>query len=151
MWGGMKKPTRKYIEHHMQKKYVEWARDPLVLRIYPSLAPLHSIPNGGARPRVKNRQGKWWCPEGKRLKEEGLLAGMPDLCLPVSRGYWLTMYIEMKAPGESLSKDQKRIITLLLEEGHHVVVADDVAFAKQETIIYLNQKRNELMEVKCPV
>ena len=53
----------------------------------PDLARLHSIPNGGHRSRAT----------AGRLRAEGVLAGVSDLCLPVSRGVYHGLYLELKA------------------------------------------------------
>jgi hypothetical protein len=53
---------------------------------YPDLKWLYHIPNGGYRSKAT----------GGRLKSEGVKPGVPDLCLPVPRGTYHGMYIEMK-------------------------------------------------------
>jgi len=57
------------------------------LKRYPELELLYHIPNGGHR----------YATTAKRLKAEGVKAGVPDLCLPVARGGYYGLYIEMKA------------------------------------------------------
>lgn len=56
----------------------------------PELALLYSVPNGGARHKAT----------AGRLKAEGVRAGVPDVCLPVPRGGFGALYIELKAPRE---------------------------------------------------
>ena len=53
---------------------------------YPELAMMYHIPNGGSRGKV----------EAIRFKAEGVKAGVPDICLPVPRGTWHGLYIELK-------------------------------------------------------
>jgi len=77
----------KDLEHRSQIAFVRWCR---LNGIF-----VYAIPNGGARNKIT----------GKRLKDEGVLAGMPDLHLPK-----YNLYIEMKAPGGKLSKVQKKRI-----------------------------------------
>ena len=48
---------------------------------------LHHIPNGGNRDVV----------EARHLKQQGVKKGVPDLHLPVARGSYHSLYIEMKA------------------------------------------------------
>jgi hypothetical protein len=123
----MKKGTRRYIEHHLQKNVMNWVRDMIKLG-RDELELMHSIPNGGERPKVRGSNGQWYCPEGKRLNKEGLKKGMPDLCLPISRGQYLGLYIEMKAPGPKygLTTDQKKVMAQLREAGHCVEWFDTV-------------------------
>lgn len=70
---------------------------------YPELALLFHIPNGGSRdPR-----------EAAHMKEQGVKPGVPDLCLPVPRGRYHGLYIEMKTPTGRTSKDQEWWLTKL--------------------------------------
>ena len=46
------------------------------------------IPNGGERP------GR----TGAQLKREGTLAGVPDYLVPIPRGPFASLYIELKSP-----------------------------------------------------
>ncbi len=54
-------------------------------------------------------------------KAMGLLADLPDLHLPVTRGPFLTLYIEVKRPGEAPTPAQREMHALLRSEGHCVV------------------------------
>ena len=59
---------------------------------YPELKLLHAIPNaggytGGFRSNVVRAQ---------RMKAEGVRSGVPDVHLPVPRGGYASLYIEMK-------------------------------------------------------
>ena len=70
-----------------------------------------AIPNGGNRNAI----------EGKRLKAEGVLAGMPDLQLVLPSGG--VVWVEMKTrDGGRLSASQKGIHGWLRELGHIVIV-----------------------------
>lgn len=71
-------------EHDEQKALITWAD--LQAGKHPELHLLYAIPNGGAR--SKATAGK--------LKAEGVRSGVPDLCLPVPRGSFHGLYIEMK-------------------------------------------------------
>lgn len=53
---------------------------------YPELRLMYHIPNGGARSKAT----------AGRLKAEGVKAGVPDICLPVSRDGYHGLYIELK-------------------------------------------------------
>lgn len=63
---------------------------------YPELVWLHHIPNGGSR----GDSGKSRAIRGAQLKAQGVRVGVADLCLPVKRGQWSGLYIEMKRPSE---------------------------------------------------
>lgn len=69
--------------------------------------PRFAIPNGGLRRKS----------EAARMKAEGVSAGVPDLCIPVARGDYHSLYIEMKAPGGKPTEEQVRWIWRLREEG----------------------------------
>jgi hypothetical protein len=71
-------------EHDEQVNLFHWAD--IMSPQYPELALLHAIPNGGKRNINVAR----------KLKEEGQKAGVPDICLPVPRGEYHGLYIEMK-------------------------------------------------------
>ena len=61
-------------EAQHQINIIRWTQ--IVRDIYPELELLYHIPNGGGRDAK----------EGRHLKEQGVKAGVPDLCLPVPRG-----------------------------------------------------------------
>lgn len=80
---------------------------------YPELALLHHIPNGGTRSKS----------EAGRFRAEGVKAGVPDICLPVARGGYHGLYIEMKRRrGGRLSADQAEWIEALMREGYVAAV-----------------------------
>lgn len=74
------------IEDNEQMTLFEWAKR--MQARYPELRLLYHIPNEGRRTAR----------EGARLKAMGLKSGVPDLCLPVARGAFHALYIELKAP-----------------------------------------------------
>lgn len=55
------------------------------------------IPNGGKRDKITAAQ----------MKREGVKAGVPDIFLPVSRGGYHGLFIEMKIKGGRLGAKQK--------------------------------------------
>lgn len=63
---------------------------------YPQLKWLFHIPNGGKRDKVT----------AAKLKAEGVKAGVPDICLPVARGKFHGLYIELKAGKNKATKLQ---------------------------------------------
>ncbi|MDE7389628.1 MAG: VRR-NUC domain-containing protein, partial [Lachnospiraceae bacterium] len=84
-------------EAQHQTQVFKWALQPAVRRAYPELKLLHHIPNGGKRDPI----------EAKHLKEQGVKSGVPDLHLPVARGGYHGLYIEMKTETGRASQNQK--------------------------------------------
>ena len=73
-------------EHSEQAALFRWAA--MQSKSIPALALLLAIPNGGARSLTT----------GGRLKAEGVKAGVPDIVLPVPRGSYASLWIELKRP-----------------------------------------------------
>jgi hypothetical protein len=95
---------------------------------YPELELLYHIPNGGSRNKL----------EAARLKEQGVKAGVPDLCLPVARGGYHGLYIELKRlKGGRLSAEQKELIPKLAAQGFCVKECKGWVAASEEIEKYL--------------
>lgn len=76
---------------------------------YPELKLLYHVPNGGSRKKS----------EAGRFKAEGVKAGVPDLCLPVARGGYHGLYVELKRmKGSKTSEEQKRWLSELAAQGY---------------------------------
>lgn len=91
---------------------------------YPNVLIFH-IPNGGFR-SIKT---------AKRLKEEGVVPGIPDLFIPEWK-----IFIEMKrTKGGIVSKEQKAMIKYLQEIGYTAFVANGATEASQKILDF---KRN---------
>ena len=84
-------------EAQHQANVIKWSQQPSIRRQWPELALLHHIPNGGTRDAV----------EAKHLKQQGVKPGVPDLCLPVPRGQYHGLYIEMKTESGHTSGKQE--------------------------------------------
>ena len=80
-------------EHDEQSAIFEWAA--LMQGAYPELGLLFAIPNGGKRDKAT----------AGKLKAEGVKAGVPDMCLPVSNGKYHGLFIELKV-GENNPTDK---------------------------------------------
>lgn len=94
---------------------------------------LFAIPNGGERNIIV----------AKRMKDEGVRSGVPDLFLAVSNGDSHGLFIEMKKEkGGVTSASQKEMIGILKEQGFVVVVCRGWAEAKATIENYLKEKRN---------
>ena len=78
---------------------------------HPELALLYHIPNEGKRSQIA----------GAKLRAEGLKRGVPDICLPVPRGKWHGLYIELKRQkGSQPTAEQVEWLDALAAEGHGV-------------------------------
>lgn len=79
---------------------------------YPELKLMYHIPNGGSRNRL----------EAANLKKQGVKSGVPDICLPVARGAYHGLYIEMKAGRNKASENQKQWLSNLNAQGYYAVL-----------------------------
>lgn len=96
-------------EHHLQVVCVNWFR----MTHKKDAMLLHAIPNGGQRNAIV----------AAKLKAEGVVSGIPDLHLPISKGGHHSLYIEMKAGAKGVvSANQKTMMALLEEQGNKCVV-----------------------------
>lgn len=109
-------------EHNHQKLFIAWCR-----KHYPAV-PVFAIPNGGSRGVA----------EAKRLQDEGVLAGIPDLLFADGNP---GLFIEMKEPLKGrLQKVQKDMIEILKTNGYPVAVCFGYEAAKQALINYIGDK-----------
>lgn len=87
----------------------------------------------GAKWREPNRT------EAAKLKGEGVRAGVPDLCLPVSRGGYHGLYIELKRiSGGRVSPEQRKWLESLRQEGYMAVVCHGWDEARHTIESYLD-------------
>jgi len=89
----------KDTEHKAQTAFCKWLRLRGIFHF--------AIPNGGARNAIT----------GRRLKDEGVLAGVPDLFLP-----GLRLFVEMKSPEGRLGPAQRECREKLVMLGYEVAV-----------------------------
>ncbi len=97
-------------EEQEQRAVIEWCE--LMTWRWPELARIFHIPNGGSRPRS----------EGARFQAVGVRAGVPDLMLPVPRGRFHGLWIEMKRAGGRSSDVQLDWQSFLDAHGYDVHV-----------------------------
>lgn len=98
-------------EHDEQVALFRWAS--LQSGAHPELRLMYAIPNGGQRHIAV----------AAKLKAEGVKAGVPDICLPVPRGGFGALYIELKAVGGRLSAAQTDAMDALRKAGNAAYVA----------------------------
>lgn len=95
---------------------------------YPELRLMYHVPNGGSRNPL----------EAHNLKAQGVRRGVPDIVLPVPRGGYHGLYIELKRrKGGRLSEDQAVWIDRLNRVGHRAVVCQGWDAARAEIEMYL--------------
>ena len=122
------------LETKEQQWVIQWANHQFFnLGQGPELigAYLFAIPNGGSRHKA----------EAKRLKAEGVRAGVPDLQLVVPRNGFHGLFVEMKRRSGILSdikQEQKDWHYKLRKKGYAVTVDFGFDMAIQEITDYLN-------------
>lgn len=97
-------------EEHEQTALFRWAA--MQENVYPELRWMHHVPNGGHRHKAT----------AARLKAAGVKAGVPDVCLPVPRGGYHGLYVEMKFGKNKPTKNQQMWIKGLRENGYKAQV-----------------------------
>lgn len=97
-------------EAQEQAAVFEWAA--WVAKRVPELALLYHVPNGGSRNVV----------EAVHLKQQGVKAGVPDIVLPVARGKYHGLYIELKTLRGRLTNAQKQWLDSLRNQGYAALV-----------------------------
>jgi hypothetical protein len=121
------KRKRKSIEHIDQVKVVQHFR-----AFYPDII-IAAIPNGGDRTAS----------ERVRLHSEGVLAGMPDLCVLEAKNGFHALFVEMKTKAGVVSAKQSAVGLQLNAKGYRSVVARSAAEAIKTIEDYLNGKTKE--------
>lgn len=109
-----------------QKALFQWAA--LSGRV--ELQLMFAIPNGGKRDMIT----------AARMKAEGVKKGVPDIMLPVARGPYHGLFIEMKVGKGRLSPEQESWIERLVAEDYCVHVCYSWTEAKTALENYLDDK-----------
>lgn len=77
--------------------------------------------------------------QGKKLKLEGVVKGVADLCLALSRHGFNALYIEMKKPGNYQSKEQKEWQSGVERHGNKYVVCKSLDEFEKIVTEYINE------------
>ena len=93
-----------------QENVIKWARDNE--KTYPFLWMLHSSLNGVKLSKM----------QAGKAKASGRLSGVPDLFLPVPRGSFCGLYIEMKSATGRIMPSQSRYLSAVSDFGYSAVV-----------------------------
>jgi hypothetical protein len=107
---------------------IAWAR--WQSKQMPELSLLYHTPNGGSRHML----------EAKKLKRMGVLPGVFDLFLPVPRGPFHGLYLEMKSGRGKPSPAQSDFQHRVLMQGYCALIAYSFEEAKQFLLTYLEQE-----------
>lgn len=111
------KPT----EAEEQTTLFEWAA------FIPELKYMYAVPNGGSRhPK-----------EAMNLKRQGVKAGVPDICLPLPKGGYHGMYLEMKVGKNKTSEAQKEYLAYLASVGYATAVCYSFEEARNTLVKYI--------------
>ncbi len=128
-------------EHQHQVALIGWARR-VQLAPASDVIPgskvadyLLAIPNGGKRSSAR---------EGARLKAEGVKPGVSDLLLPLRRGGFGGLWLEMKAPGGKPTAAQKAWLERMAAAGYFAVWCDDWERAAHIITAYLDESTNTI-------
>lgn len=114
-------------EDRVQAELVRWARTDPALRL------LFHVPNGGERNPIV----------GGQMVALGARKGVPDLMLPVARGPYHGLFLEIKAEDGSVSDHQRRWLADLEAEGYRAVVAYGLEEARSALLDYVGITRTE--------
>lgn len=118
--------TRIPTEAQEQKALFEWAA--YSTGRHPELQLLIHIPNGGSRDPI----------EARHLKEQGVKPGVSDILLPVPRGPYHSLWIELKRrKGGRVSEAQRRWINVMNRVGNLAVVCKGWEEARKIILDYL--------------
>lgn len=96
----------------------------------PELKLLYHVPNGGKRDIAT----------AKKLKAEGVKAGVPDICLPVARGKYHGLYIELKVGKNKTTENQDMWLEALNKNGYYTNVCYGWEEASKAITDYLKER-----------
>lgn len=116
-------------EFEHQAALIAWARNPATRRVYPGIELLNGSLNGVHLSKA----------QAGKAKAAGMLKGLPDLHLPVPRGGFVGLWIEMKYGRNKTTPEQDERIAALRAHHHRVEVCYDWPTARQIIVEYLTQ------------
>jgi len=115
-------------EHDEQRKLFQWAA--YRTGVYPELALMFAIPNGGHRHKAV----------AAKLKAEGVKRGVPDMFLAVRRGDYAGLFLELKHGRNKATPEQRQWIDRLTAQGYRALVVREFEGARAAIIEYLERK-----------
>ena len=114
---------RRMHEYLHQAIIVQWFQ-----KTYPE-ARIFAIPNGG-----------WNTSHARKLQEQGVKRGIPDLCIPCPRNGYAGAYIELKTETGQAYKEQKDWVTYLATQGYYAAICYGWETAKREITKYMTEE-----------
>lgn len=134
-WKGWKKMIKGWSSEEREQMalfaWLDW-----VAKGVPEAKWVFHIPNGGDRhPAV-----------GRKLRRMGVKAGVPDIFVPVPRGGYHGLWIEMKGETGRVKKVQKPWLEFLREQGYRVEVCRGADEAMSAIVEYLGEGEEEWEE-----
>ena len=115
-------------EHDEQVAVMEWAA--LMSTTYPGLELLFAIPNG-----TRTTYGI-----ARKMRMEGVKKGVPDLFLPVPKGKYHGLFVEMKTQVGHASPEQKDWLKALALQGYCAVICKGADEAIATFTRYMEQE-----------
>lgn len=112
-----------HLEQAMLFRWVDVAKGQT-----PELGMLFAIPNWFGTRTAR---------QGARAKAEGRRKGVPDLCLPVPKGRYHGLFIEMKAGTNRATVEQRAWLDALQKLGYYANVCVGWETAREEITAYL--------------
>lgn len=112
-------------ESDEQAALFQWAS--IAAYQFPELALMYHCPNGGRRDKK----------EAMHLKRQGVKAGVPDVFLPVARGEYNGLYIELKVGNNKPTVAQKKWLRDLQKQGYAAFVCYGWQEARLVIVAYL--------------
>lgn len=84
----------------------------------------------------------------RKVKSLGVRRGYPDLFMPIPKGSYHGLFLELKAPdidvARGLSPDQKKVLKQLRDRGYMVATANCLSDATRVIIAYLGGKHETI-------
>lgn len=108
VWRPAQPATGREDEH--QTALTQWAR--MMRTQYPALQLYHHIPNGGLRDKRT----------AARLIGQGVHSGVPDVFIPVARGGYHGIYVELKTGDNRPTPNQNEFMSGAMAEGYYCAV-----------------------------
>lgn len=127
---------RRISEATEQEKVVSWCFHREAL--YPELKWIHHCPNGGSRQKK----------EASCLKAQGVKPGVPDLNLPIPKGAYVGLHIEMKYNTGTIEAEQKEWIKAMKAAGHFACVCYGYDYAIKVIDEYVNLLPGAVMSIE---
>ena len=107
----METPKRRYVAHEGNEQEALFAWALYAAGTMPELGLMFHVPNGGSRNRI----------EAAKLKRQGVRAGVPDICLPVARGGFHGLFVELKYGRNKATDRQTAWLDALRSQGYLAV------------------------------